>query len=64
MNSEVEVQDPRTRSGQEFGKCCTKVLKDEAAISHRGLQAKEHQEGHCRRDRLIAGSVGGRKMWI
>lgn len=36
MDSEVEVQDPRTRNGQGFGQCCTKVLKDEAAISSPG----------------------------
>lgn len=35
----MEVQDPRTRSGQGFGQCYTKALKDEAAISHPGLQA-------------------------
>lgn len=35
----MEEQDPRTGSGQGFGQCCTNVLKDEAAISHPGLQA-------------------------
>lgn len=66
MGSEVEEQDPRTGSGQGFGQCCTNVLKDEAAISHPGLQASRNTgKGNCRRARLIAGSVtGGRKMQL